>query len=325
MLDLFLTRKLPAKAMQRLETNFHLRVNPDDRVLASEEIIEGVRDADILLCLLTDTIDRAIIDAGANLRGIVNYAVGYNNIDVDYATSKGLPVTNTPGVLTDTTADMAWALMFAAARRVIEGDRFTRANHFEGWGPLLLLGVDVHGATLGIVGAGRIGEAVARRSVGFGMRVLYSDHKSNPALERDIDARHVPLDHLLKQSDFVSLHVPMSSATRYLIGASELEMMKPDAVLINTSRGPVVDEAALVAALQSGVIRAAALDVYEDEPALAHGLAQLDNVVLAPHIASASEATRTRMGIMAADNAIAIAQGERPPQLINPQVWQEER
>jgi len=325
MLELFLTRKLPAMAMNRLEEHFRMRVNSHDRVLTNDEIVAGVRNADILLCLLTDTIDRQIIDAGEQLRGIVNYAVGYNNIDVDYATARGLPVTNTPGVLTQTTADMAWALMFAAARRIVEADRHTRAGLFAGWGPLHFLGVDVYGATLGVVGAGRIGEAVARRAAGFDMQVLYSDEQPRPALESDLNARRVPLDDLLRQSDFVSLHVPLLPQTRHLVGERELRLMKPTAVLVNTSRGPVVDEAALVEALRGGVIAAAGLDVYENEPALAQGLVELNNAVLAPHIASASHDTRTRMGLMAADNAIAIAHGKRPPQLVNPEVWKETR
>jgi lactate dehydrogenase-like 2-hydroxyacid dehydrogenase len=218
---------------------------------------------------------------------------------------------------------MAWALMFAVARRIVESDRHTRSGRFNGWGPLYFLGSDVYGATLGIVGAGRIGEEVALRSAGFHMSVLYTDEHPNERLERELGARRVPLPELLRQADFVSLHVPLLPQTTHLIGERELLQMKPEAILINTSRGPVVNETALVRALQRGVIAGAGLDVYEHEPALARGLAALDNVVLTPHTASATVRTRTRMGLMAADNAVAIAQGRRPPQLVNPEVWKE--
>lgn len=317
----FVTRQLPKPAMERLAQHFELKVNPHDRVLAKAEILKGVQWCDILLCLLTDPIDAEIIQANPNLKGIVNYAVGYNNIDVATATSCGIPVTNTPGVLTQTTADLAWALLFSVARRTVESDAFTRQCSFAGWAPQLFLGGDVFGKTLGIVGAGRIGTAVALRSRGFEMPVLYVDQAPNETLETRLNARKVSLDELLQHADFVSLHVPLLPDTRHLIGAEQLAMMKPTAYLINTARGPVVDEAALVAALQNGSIAGAGLDVYEAEPELQPGLAQLPNVVLTPHIASASIETRTRMGMICAENAQAIAAGAQPPQIVNPQIY----
>ena len=316
----YVTRRLPQPALDRLEEVFEMEVNPEDRVLTREEILEKVKTCDVLLCLLTDTIDGEVMDANPNLKGIANYAVGFNNIDVEAATARKLPICNTPGVLTDTTADMAWTLMFAAARRVVESDVFTRAGKFKGWGPMMLLGVDVYGKTLGVVGTGRIGDAVARRSVGFNMKVLYYDVVPNEALERDIGAQRVELDELLKEADFVSVHVPLMPATTHFIGERELKLMKKTAVLVNNSRGPVVDEKALVEALKSGEIAYAGLDVFEDEPELAPGLAELDNVTLTPHTSSATVETRTKMGMLAAENAIAIIEGRKPPNIVNPEV-----
>ncbi len=316
----YVTRRLPQPALDRLEEVFEMEVNPEDRVLTREEVLENVKKCDVLLCLLTDTIDGEVMDANPNLKGIANYAVGFNNIDVEAATARKLPICNTPGVLTDTTADMAWTLMFAAARRVVESDVFTRAGKFKGWGPMMLLGVDVYGKTLGVVGTGRIGDAVARRSVGFNMKVLYYDVVPNEALERDIGAQRVELDELLKEADFVSVHVPLMPATTHFIGERELKLMKKTAVLVNNSRGPVVDEKALVEALKSGEIAYAGLDVFEDEPELAPGLAELDNVTLTPHTSSATVETRTKMGMLAAENAIAIIEGRKPPNIVNPEV-----
>lgn len=316
----YVTRRLPQPALDRLEEVFEMEVNPEDRVLTREEILDNVKKCDVLLCLLTDTIDGEVMDANPNLKGISNYAVGFNNIDVEAATARKLPICNTPGVLTDTTADMAWALMFAAARRVVESDVFTRAGKFKGWGPMMFLGTDVYGKTLGVVGVGRIGDAVARRSVGFNMKVLYYDVVPNEGLERDIGAKRVELDELLKEADFVLVHVPLMPATTHFIGERELKLMKKTAVLINNSRGPVVDEKALVEALKSGEIAYAGLDVFEDEPELAPGLAELDNVTLTPHTSSATVETRTKMGMLAAENAIAIIEGRKPPNIVNPEV-----
>lgn len=318
---LFLTRKLPEKVMLELRDKFELKYNQKDRVLTKDEIITGVKWADILLCLLTDSIDAEIIAAGENLKGISNYAVGYNNIDVRAATEAGIPICNTPGVLTETTADMAWALMFAAARRVVEADNFTRKGKFKGWAPELLLGNDIFGKTLGIVGAGRIGQAVAKRARGFEMTILYTDQTSNQYLDEELGAKRVELDELLQNSDFVSLHVPLTPQTNHLITGKQLQKMKKTAILINTSRGAVIKEADLLQALQNGTLAAAGLDVFENEPKLEPGLIDCPKVVLTPHIASASRQTRTKMGLMAVKNAWQMWLGEKPENIVNPQVY----
>ncbi|MBP7561855.1 MAG: D-glycerate dehydrogenase [Armatimonadetes bacterium] len=297
------------------------RINPDDRVLTRGELLDYVRGCDGVLCLLTDPIDAEVLDAaGPQCRIFANYAVGYNNIDVAAATARGIMVTNTPGVLTDATADHAWALLFSVARRIVEGDAFMRAGKFEGWGPMMFLGGDITGKTLGIVGAGRIGAAMALKSRGFGMRVLYADVARNEELESDLGAQWVDLDTLLAESDFVSLHVALTPETVHLINAERLGKMKPTAYLINTSRGPVVDEIALVDALTSRRIAGAGLDVYEDEPAMKPGLADCPNAVIVPHIASATNWTRSKMAEMAATNLVAGLRGETPPNLVNPEV-----
>ncbi len=317
----YVTRRLPQPAIDMLEERFDVEIYPEDRAIPREVLMEKVKGIDALLPLLTDKVDAEVMDAaGENLKIIANYAVGYDNIDVDAATKRKIAVTNTPGVLTETTADMAWALMFAVARRVVEADKFTRAGKFKGWGPMMFLGGDVYGKTLGVVGVGRIGSAVAKRAKGFNMRVLYTDVVRNEEIEKEVGAKKVELDELLRESDFVTLHVPLMPSTRYLIGERELKLMKKTAYLINTSRGPVVDERALVEALRKGEIAGAGLDVYENEPELSPGLAELDNVVLTPHIASASVETRTRMATLAAENIIAFFEGKRPPTIVNPEV-----
>ena len=316
--NVYVTRRIPEAGLDLLrDAGIDFDMNPHDRVLTRDELLEGVRGRDAVLCLLTDTIDAEALDAAHGARVFANYAVGFNNVDVAAATERGILVTNTPGVLTDTTADMAWALIFAAGRRIVEADRFTRAGRFEGWGPMLFLGQDITGATLGIVGPGRIGTAVAQRAKGFGMRVLISGPNPSEEILGIADAE-VSLDELLRESDFVSIHVPLVEETHHLIGERELGLMKSTAYLINTSRGPVVDEKALVTALRDGVIAGAGLDVFEDEPALAPGLADLENVVIAPHIASATNATRSKMATMAAENLLAGLRGETPPNLVNP-------
>lgn len=277
-----------------------------------------MKGRDGVLCLLTDTIDAGILDAAKGARVFANYAVGYDNVDVRAATKRGVLVTNTPGVLTETAADMAWTLVMAAARRIVEGDRFVRKGRFHGWGPMILLGVDVCGSTLGIVGPGHIGTAVARRAQGFGMTVLYAGPGSSDEIRRI--GKETTLDDLLRRSDFVTLHVPLTEETRHLIGERELRLMKPSAILVNTSRGPVLDEKALVRALKDHAIGGAGLDVYEEEPALAPGLAKLENIVLTPHAASATGATRGKMAVIAATNLLAALRGERPPNLVNPGV-----
>jgi glyoxylate reductase len=275
-----------------------------------------------IICLVTDDIDAPVLEAGTALKVVANVAVGYDNVDVQTATRRGIAVTNTPGVLTDTTADFTWGLLLSIARRIPEADRYVRSGKWQEWRLMVMLGHDVYGQTLGIIGMGRIGQAVARRAQGFGMRLLYHNrHRLEPALEADLGATWVELPRLLQQADFVSLHVPLSADTTYLIGASELRMMRPSAYLINTARGPIVDEPALIRALQEDWIAGAALDVFEHEPQVPLALQELENVVLVPHIGSASVATRTKMAIMAAQNLLAVLRGERPPHVVNPEVY----
>jgi len=269
---------------------------------------------------LTDTIDDEVLKAADRCKIFANYAVGYNNIDVESATRRKIIITNTPGVLTDATGDLAWALLFAVARRVVEADAFTRQGKFKGWAPQLFLGQDITGKTLGVIGAGRIGSNFAKKSKGFSMRILYYDVKRDLEFEQEAKAVFVDLDTLLKEADFVSIHVPLVPETRHLIGARELSLMKKNAILINTSRGPVVDEKALVNALKEGKIWGAGLDVYENEPDIEPELLNLANVVLLPHIASATYETRTKMALMAAENILAVFRGEIPPNIVNLEV-----
>lgn len=319
--NVYVTRKIPQPGLDIVIDNCkNAEINPDDRVLTREELLGKVAGRDGVLSLLTDTIDAEVMDAAKGCKVFANYAVGFNNIDVPAATERGIVITNTPGVLTDATADMAWALLFSTARRIAEADKFTRAGQFKGWGPMMFLGGDITGRTLGIVGAGRIGAAMAKKSVGFKMKVLYADPYRNEELEQEIGAKQVDLDTLLKESDFVSVHTLLSEETTHLIGERELGLMKPSAYLINTSRGPVIDEKALVKALQENQIAGAGLDVFEDEPELAPGLAGLDNAVIPPHIASATVETRTKMATMAATNLVAALKGETPPNCVNPKV-----
>jgi glyoxylate reductase len=317
---LLLTRILPEPAMRKLEPEFELIVNPEDRVMTKAEIIAAIPDCEILLSLLTDTIDAEILDAAPKLKGISNYAVGYNNIDLKAANSRRLPVSNTPGVLTEATADMAWALMLSVARRIPESDRFLREGKFQGWGPMLFLGGSIYGTTIGVVGLGRIGLAVAKRAVGFGMRILYYDREAHPAFDRETGAQRVELDYLLRHADFVTLHVPLLPETRHFIDDRAFGLMKSSAYLINTARGPVVDEEALVRALRTGAIAGAGLDVYENEPAVHPDLIDMPNTVLLPHTASATVQSRTEMGLLAAENAIAMIHNRRPPTIVNPEV-----
>jgi len=320
--NVYVTQRIPEPGLELLRRECEIvEVNPDDRCLTHEELLDRVRERDGVLCMLTNTINEEVMRAAEGARGFANYAVGYNNIDVAKATELGFVITNTPGVLTDATADLTWALLFVVARRIVESDRFMRAGKFEGWAPMLFLGADITGRTLGIVGAGRIGSAVAHRSRGFNMKVLYCDTSANPSLEKDLGARRVTLDELLAESDFVSVHVALTEQTRHMFGAEQFRRMKRTAIFINTSRGPVHDEAALVEALHSGQIAGAGLDVYENEPKLKAGLVELDNVVLCPHIGSATIATRTRMALMAAENLIAMVKGEWAPNCVNPEVY----
>lgn len=318
---ILVTRMLPEKGMKMLKDKYSVTVNPYDRIMTKEEILEGIKGKDGLLCLLTDTIDEEIISASPSLKIISNYAVGFNNIDIKAATKRDIVVTNTPGVLTESTADLAFALLMAIARRIPEGDRLTRAGLFKGWGPLFMLGDDVYGKTLGILGMGRIGKALAKRASGFDMKILYYNRNRLPIdEEKALFAEYATFNHLLKNSDYLSIHIPLCDDTKHLIGEKELSLMKKDSFLINTSRGPVVDENALFLALQNGVIKGAALDVYENEPEVHPGLIELQNVILAPHVASATIETRTKMAVIAAENLINAMEGRKPEFVVNPEV-----
>jgi lactate dehydrogenase-like 2-hydroxyacid dehydrogenase len=321
--NVYVTRRIPEVGLELLRRECEIvDVNPHDRPVTRAELLAAVRGRDGVLTLLTDTIDEEVMRAARGARGFANYAAGYNNIDVARATQLGFVVTNTPGVLTDATADLTWALLMAAARRIVEADAFMRAGRFDGWGPMLFLGADMAERTLGIVGAGRIGAAVARRAVGFRMKVIYFDTEQSEELEREVGARRVEFEELLHEADFISVHVSLSAETRHMFGAAEFAKMKRSAIFINTARGPIHDEAALVDTLRSGTIAAAGLDVYENEPAMAPGLSELSNVVVVPHLGSATVGTRSRMAAMAAENLVAIIKGERAPNCVNPEVYE---
>jgi len=320
-MKIFVTRKIPEPGLELLRKEYEMEVFPHDRIPTKKEIIKGLKGKDGLLCLLSDPIDEEVINSEPKLKMIASYAVGYDNIDVKAATKRGIPVSNTPGVLTDATAEMAWALMFSVARRIAEADKFTRAGKFKGWAPMLMLGQDVSNKTLGIIGAGRIGTAFALKSKGFNMKVSYVDEIQNIILERELGAKKASFDDVLKKSDYISVHVPLIPSTHHLIGEKELQLMKKNAVLINTSRGPIIDEKALAKALKEKWIFGAGLDVYEHEPSIPKELLKLDNVVLQPHSASATTETRTKMAIMAAENMIAGLSGKIPPNCINPEVF----
>lgn len=326
----FVTRRIRDAGLRLLEgagAEVEVWPGPEDRGPSREEVLEATLRADVLLSLLTEPIDREVLEANPSLRGVAQFAVGYNNIDVDAATELGLPVSNTPGVLTDTTADLTWALLLSAARRIRQGDRYMRAGRYNLWGPNLFLGDDVSPGgdgrpkVLGIIGFGRIGRAVARRALGFDMRVLAHDPYVHEQIEADADAEWAELDDLLRESDFISIHTLLTDETHHLIGRREFQLMKRTAYLVNAARGPIVDETALVEALRDEAIAGAGLDVYENEPETAPGLAELDNVVLLPHLGSASRATRDKMATMAAENALAMLAGERAPNCVNAEVY----
>ncbi len=322
---IFVTRALPQSAIQMLIDEFgpeSVSVFPEDRVIHRDELLAGAKGVDALLPILTETIDTEVMDAaGPQLKIIANYAVGFNNIDVDAATQRKIPVTNTPGVLTETTADLTWALILGTARRISEGERYLRAGKWESWAPQLLLGDDIHEKTLGIFGLGRIGAAVARRAKGFNMRIIYTDTiRKDPALEEELGATFVDKPTLLAESDILTLHCPFLDETRHAFSSDEFSAMKPSAVFVNTTRGPVVDEAALVLALQTGQITAAGLDVFEEEPEIHPGLLKCENALLIPHLGSATKETRAKMAEIAATNVIARLKGETPPNCVNPEV-----
>ena len=314
-----LSRWLPDTFTDTLAGKCRIVRPAEDESFSREELLAAVSGCDAILAV-GDRIDDAVCAAAApTCRVVANFGVGYNNIDVEAATSRGVWVTNTPDVVTDATADLAWALLLAAARRIGECDRLVRAEQWKSWGPLFMLGSDVSGTTLGIVGGGRIGLAMAKRALGFNMDILYTANSPKPDFEKATGGRFVPLDTLLREADFVSLHVPLTGQTRHLIGAPELAMMKKTAVLVNTARGPVVDEKALVAALEARVIAGAGLDVFEREPLVEPGLLKLDNVVLAPHVGSATLECRTGIARMACRNILAALRSELPPNCLNPE------
>ena len=315
------THRLFEEPRAKLAEHFDVEYWSDSHRPPRAEVLRRVADKDGLICLLTERIDDELLAAGPRLRTVANVAVGFDNIDLDACTRRNVAASNTPGVLDETTADFAWTLLMAVARRLIEGDALARSGEWKGWNLDQLVGADIWGKTLGILGFGRIGRAVARRASGFGMRVLYNDAVRAPVeVESELRAEYTERDTVLREADFLSLHVPLLPATRGLIGPRELALMKPSAFLINTSRGPVVQEAALVAALERHKIAGAALDVYEREPQIGHGLLR-PNVVLAPHLASASLETRTRMAMMAVENTMAFFEGRRPPNILNLAVW----
>jgi glyoxylate reductase len=317
----YVTRELPERGLKIIKERFEAEVWPEYAPPPKKVIIEKARNVDALAPLLSDKIDAEVFDAAPKLKIVAQMAVGFDNIDVQEATKRGIYVTNTPEVLTDTTADFAWALLMAVARRIVEADKYVRTGQWKvGWHPSMLQGRDVYNATLGVVGAGRIGQAVAKRATGFDMKILFYDVIPRPEMEK-LGAKKVDLDTLLKESDFVSVHVPLMKETRHLINIEKLRVMKKTAYLMNNSRGPVVDENALYQALKEGMIAGAGLDVFEQEPTpVDNPLLKLDNVVVAPHISSASYETRSKMAEMVAENLVAFFEGRKPPDLVNPDV-----
>jgi glyoxylate reductase len=307
------TRRIAEEALALLRASATVRLWDSDEPMPRAELRAAIADADGLLCLLTERVDAKLVAAAPRLRIVANMAVGYDNLDLAALAERGIAATNTPGVLTETTADLAFALLLAAARRLPEGERYVRAGQWTTWGPLLLLGQDVHGATLGIAGLGRIGAAVARRAVGFGMQILYTARTPHPAVEAATGARRVPFGELLAASDFLTIHLAYSAETHYLFDEATLRQMRPTAYLVNTARGPVVEPAALYRALREGWIAGAALDVTDPEPLPAdHPLLTLPDCLVVPHIGSASVATRTRMATLAAENVVAVLAGREP-------------
>lgn len=320
--QVLVTKRIYPQAIEFLRRHVEVEYVESDDGLTADELALRMRGKQGVVSQLTDKFTPEVIAALDGLRVISNVAVGFDNVDVPAATAKGILVTNTPDVLTDTTADLAFALLMAAARRLVEGHHFVHSGNWTKWRIDLLVGQDVHHRTLGIFGMGRIGQAVARRASGFSMRLLYHDMRRAPEeTERELGLEYVTAEQLLRESDFITLHVPLSAETRHLIGAAQLAMMKPTAILVNTARGPVVDEAALAEALEKGRIAGAGLDVFEREPEVHPTLLKLENVVLVPHIGSASIDTRLKMCMMAVENAAAALDGRRPPNLLNPEAW----
>ncbi|MGC8903136.1 MAG: 2-hydroxyacid dehydrogenase [Fervidobacterium sp.] len=317
-MKIFVTYDIPEKGINLLiERGYEVDVYKGEEFLSQEEMIARSKNADGIITQLRDTIDRNFIYALERTKIIANYAVGYNNIDIQAAKERGIYVTNTPGVLTDATADTAFALILAVARKIVQADKFVREGKFVGWKPKLFLGYDLFGKTLGIVGMGRIGQAVAKRAIGFGMKIVYHNRKRlSEDVEKQFNASYLPLDELMSVSDVISIHTPLTNDTYHLINKERIALMKPSAIIVNTARGPVIDELALYEVLKEGKIAGAGLDVYENEPMLTHGLEKLENVVLLPHIGSATYETREKMSEMVAVNIIEALEGRIPPNLV---------
>ena len=321
MAKVFITRKIPQIGIDLLKKKHAVRVYPKDQVIPRKELLNAVKWCDALLCLLTDKIDKELLEINPKLKIISNYAVGFNNMDIKAATEKGIPVTNTPGVLTDAVAEHTLALMLAVSKRIVESDKFLRAGKYKSWAPLLLLGTQLKGKILGVIGLGRIGSEVAAKAQAMGMKIVYYDIKADKEFEKKFQAKFFSIPQLLKLSDFVSIHVPLLPTTTHLLSTKEFALMKKTAYLINTSRGPVIDEKALVIALQKKQIAGAGLDVFEFEPKLAPGLAKLSNVVITPHTASATIEARSAMAEIAAKNILEVLSGRKGPTTVNPEVY----
>lgn len=318
---ILITGNLPENVILPLKEKYEMEMNQEDRPMDRQELLLRVKDKQGLLPMLSDSINEEVLNCAPHLKMIANFGVGYNNIDVRLATARGIMVSNTPGVLTDATAELAFTLMLSVSRRLVEGDRMVREGRFKFWAPMLFLGREVTGKTLGIIGMGKIGKAIAVRAKAFDMRILYHNRKRiNSKEEENMRVKYVDLKTLLKESDFVSLNVPLTEETKHLIGKNELSLMKSTAFLINTSRGQVIDEKALVEVLRARKIGGAGLDVYENEPSLTPGLTELDNVILLPHVGSGTLETRIKIGTLAVENLIAGLEGRTPPNFVNPEV-----
>ena len=317
-----ITREIPSPGVELLKSECEVDVNFEDRALTRQELLYRSADKDAVICLLTEKINAEFFDAAPNIKGVANYAVGFDNMDVTEAVKRRIPLSNTPDVLTDATAEMAWALLFAVARRVIESDLYLRSGQWDGWGPLQYVGRSVSGKTLGIVGPGRIGSSMAMMSRGFNMKVLYSGNRRNMELEKKTNAEFVPFSDLVKESDFISIHVPLRPETKHMFNKEIFKKMKKTAIIINTARGPVINESNLLDALTKGEISGAGLDVYEFEPGVTETLKKLNNVVLTPHTGSATIKSREAMSIMAAENILAMLHNKKPLQCINSEIYQ---
>lgn len=327
MAKIFVTRNIPGSALQKLKEAGHgVVVSNFDRVLASQELIDAALDADAILALLHDKITGELLDKLPKLKIVSNYAVGFDNIDVKAATERGVVVTNTPSKeVNESVAEFTWALMLALSRRLVEGDEYGRKGAYKGWEPNMFLGRDIYGKTLGVIGLGRIGSLVARRAAGYKMKVLYTERNRDSDREKELEVEYRSLEDLLKEADYVTLHVPLTEETRHLVNAENIKLMKTGAFLINTSRGPVVQEHALAQALREGRLAGAALDVHENEPQMNPEMMQMENTILTPHIASATVEVREKMTSQAVDNILKVLAGEKPENLVNPEVWEKRR